>query len=90
MNKVQRKMNEHERLKNILPDAQTIKYADIIDNCRDKAIPENDNALRLLKDYQHLLLKIPLGNDALYELAKTTVSDCIIILQNETFNSSEK
>lgn len=90
MNKVQRKMNEHERLQKILADAQTIKYADIIDNSRDKAVPQNENALKLLKDYQHLLAKIPSGNRGLYELAQTTVNDCIIIVQHKTFYSSEK
>lgn len=77
LNRRQRKNKEHERLAGIHPDAQTIKYADIIDNSRDKAIPENDFAEKLMNEYKHLLRKIPNGHPALYQLALNAVNDAL-------------
>ncbi len=77
LNRRQRKEKEHHRLASIHPDAQTIKYADIIDNSRDKAIPENDFAQKLLNEYKHLLRKIPNGHPVLYQLANNAVNEAL-------------
>ena len=77
LNRRQRKEKEHHRLAGIHPDAQTIKYADIIDNSRDKAIPENDFAEKLLNEYKHLLQKISKGHPVLYQLANNAVNDAL-------------
>lgn len=77
LNRRQRKNKEHERLATIHGDAQTIKYADIIDNSRDKAIPENDFAEKLLNEYRHLLRKIPNGHPVLYQLANNAVNNAL-------------
>ncbi len=75
LNRRQRKEKEHERLASIHGHAQTIKYADVIDNSRDKAIPENDFAEKLLNEYKQLLRKIPNGHPALYKLAQEAVNN---------------
>lgn len=77
LNRRQRKNKEYDRLASIHEDAQTIKYADIIDNSRDKAIPENNSAEKLLTGYKLLLQKIPNGHPALYELANIAVNNAL-------------
>lgn len=81
LNRDTRKQMELERLAHIHPDAQTIKYADIIDNSMDKAVPENDFAPRYLNEYKKLLAVINEGNASLYALAKAEVNRALKKLQ---------
>ena len=69
LNRADRKKRERERLSGISPSAQTVKYADIIDNCRD--IVENDpNFSKVYLEECSLLLEtMDKGNKDLYKIA---------------------
>lgn len=69
----QRKEKEHERLAAVQPDAQTIKYADVIDNCIDIADSGDDFAPKFLQECRSLLKKMTKGNQQLYAEAKQVV-----------------
>lgn len=69
----QRQQLEADRLKMISPDGQTIKYADIIDNCDKIALEEPSNAQKSIKEYSNLLQVMHNGNIQLYGLAITAV-----------------
>lgn len=73
-NRRKRKKEEIKRLSMTTPDAQTIKYADVIDNCT--AIIEHDIefADRFLGECRDLLKKINRGNSVLYLRAIETVN----------------
>ena len=64
-----RKVKELERLKNIHPDAQTIKYADIIDNCEEIAAHDPDFAKVYLAECAAILRKLDKGHPVLYKEA---------------------
>jgi (p)ppGpp synthase/HD superfamily hydrolase len=64
-----RKGLERERLAKISPDAQTIKYADIISNLGD--LPDDDDFKETFRREKHLLLQVMVeGDPALLELAR--------------------
>jgi (p)ppGpp synthase/HD superfamily hydrolase len=73
LNRYTRKRKEQERLATISPDAQTIKYADIIDNCLE--IPAHDPgfAPRFLKECRDNLRVLTLGHPGLYQKALDAV-----------------
>lgn len=73
LNRRQRKEKEHNRLANAHPDAQTIKYADIIDNCMDIADSGDDFAPKFLMECRSLLHKMDKGNQELYQQAKSVI-----------------
>lgn len=76
MNRKERKIKEAERLHTIHPDAQTVKYADIIDNTVD--ITKNDKgfARKYLKEVKDILSGMKEGNAELYERAMHVVDNC--------------
>jgi guanosine-3',5'-bis(diphosphate) 3'-pyrophosphohydrolase len=78
-NRRKRKNKEAERLENTSSEAQTIKYADIIDNAPEIAEKDPDFARRFLYEYRALLKKLRKGNPDLYEKAIETVNACIAI-----------
>jgi (p)ppGpp synthase/HD superfamily hydrolase len=77
LNRRARRSREAERLSKVSPDAQTIKYADIIDNTMDIAKDETDFALTYLRECQQLLQSISDGNPHLYERAVNTVNESL-------------
>jgi (p)ppGpp synthase/HD superfamily hydrolase len=77
LNRRARRSREAERLSKVSPDAQTVKYADIIDNTRDIAKDETDFALTYLRECQQLLQSISDGNPDLYERAVNTVNESL-------------
>lgn len=81
LNRRQRKQKEHERLAHTSFEAQTIKYADIIDNSTDVVTQDPDFARTFLHEYQHLLQLITKGDAELYTLAVATVAQCRELLQ---------
>ena len=87
LNKSERKIREHGRLASTSAQAHTIKYADIIDNSRDKGIPANKDAFTYLKRFERLLMLIPNGNATLYSLAKHEVQSALkkLPVQTKTF-----
>jgi|SRR5690606_9120748 len=74
LNRRQRKAKENERLQKISPQAQTIKYADITDNCIEIVQHDTDFAPLFLRECQDVLDKLDKGNKALYRRAQEAVS----------------
>jgi (p)ppGpp synthase/HD superfamily hydrolase len=61
-NRKKRKQMEHERLTHICPEAQTIKYADILDNSKEITEKAPDFAPRYLQECLDVLEKTDKGN----------------------------
>ena len=81
-NRRKRKQKEVDRLSHASADAQTIKYADIMDNCPEIATKDPDFADRYLRECRHLLGKMRKGNHQLLEQALGIVHSCMILLKN--------
>ncbi len=64
-NRDKRKAQETERLRRVSPQAQTIKYADIIDNSKEIVPNDPGFAPRYLKECRTLLEALDKGNPAL-------------------------
>lgn len=76
LNRRKRKRREAERLGDVHPDAQTIKYADIIDNATDITPNDPDFATLYLNEASQMLSLMDKGHPELYERAKHTVQQC--------------
>lgn len=72
-NRRKRKKMEADRIALTRPDAQTIKYADIIDNCIEIVQYDADFGPQFLRECNALLTRIPNGNCELFARAKQTV-----------------
>ena len=81
-----RKTKESDRLANSHPDAQTIKYADIIDNSESIAGSGDDFAAKFLHECRTLLKKMKAGNPELYKKALETVNRAIDKLTDASAN----
>lgn len=68
-NRKKRKQNELERIKATSADAQTIKYADIIDNTREITICDPGFAPRYLKECLDILKVADKGNKELHQVS---------------------
>ncbi|TCK80798.1 HD domain-containing protein [Albibacterium bauzanense] len=77
LNRKKRKAKETERLEKSSSEAQTIKYADIIDNSIEIANYDTDFAPVFLSECKNTLERIPKGNADLYERAIKVVEDSI-------------
>lgn len=77
LNRRERKGKETERLAQISPEAQTIKYADIMDNSREIVQHDPDFARVFLNECRHLLKKIDKGNPALYKKTISAVEEAL-------------
>ncbi len=73
-NRRTRKAKEFERLLKISADAQTIKYADVIDNSVEIVRHDKDFARVLLYEYRTMLKSLNKGNADLYNKAVDTVA----------------
>lgn len=73
LNRDQRKSKEAERLAKTSANAQTIKYADIIDNCKEITAHDAHFAPVYLRECKHLLTHCSKGNKQLYDLARHTI-----------------
>lgn len=69
-----RKMMEASRLEHISPEAQLIKYADIMDNTNEIVDCDPDFAMTYLEECSMLLGKMILGDFELYKLVVQKVS----------------
>jgi len=76
LNRKERKKREAERMEKISGDAQTIKYADIIDNGLDITVHDRHFAPKYLTEVRQLLQKMKKGDQALYKRAVKTVEEC--------------
>lgn len=74
MNRRSRKEKEAERMANTSPGAQTVKYADIIDNSAEIAQHDGDFARVFLSECRNLLKKMNKGNAELYARAVKVVN----------------
>jgi guanosine-3',5'-bis(diphosphate) 3'-pyrophosphohydrolase len=77
LNRAERKKRENDRLAKAHSDAQTIKYADIIDNCIDIAANDRGFAPRYVNECRKLLSVINKGNADLYIRAKKTLETAL-------------
>jgi guanosine-3',5'-bis(diphosphate) 3'-pyrophosphohydrolase len=73
LNRSIRRSKEAERLEKASAEAQTIKYADIIDNAKEIVEHDADFAPVFLKECRHLIKKMKKGNKELREQAVTIV-----------------
>lgn len=67
LNRKERKQKELERIATTNPDAQTIKYADILDNSTEMAAMDEGFAHRYLKECLAILKVADKGDKGLYE-----------------------
>ena len=81
-----RKTKESDRLANSHPDAQTIKYADIIDNSESMSGSGDDFAAKFLHECRALLKKMRAGHPELYKKATDTVNLAIDKLSDASAN----
>lgn len=72
-NRDKRKYMESERLRRISGDAQTVKYADLIDNIPDMTDKDPEFARRYLQEARVLIDKMIKGNEKLRFRARKTV-----------------
>lgn len=76
-NRKKRKMKEAERIRKTSGDSQTVKYADIIDNCREIVQHDPDFAVVFLRECKGLLRVMQEGHRDLYKEAMQTVENCL-------------
>ena len=70
LNRARRKTLEARRLAHIQPDAQTIKYADMLDNSKDLVKDAPGFAGKYLSEMKQILEGMKDGNPTLYKRAK--------------------
>ena len=73
LNRKQRKAKEADRIRNTSLEAQTIKYADIIDNCKEIVTHDRQFAPIFLRECNHLLTIMKRGNNELREIAQELI-----------------
>ena len=76
LNRYKRKAKEHERLGKTSPDAQLIKYADLIDNTTDITDNDPEFAPRYIAEAKDILRRMKKGNFRLRQRALTVVQEC--------------
>ena len=76
-NRRKRKANEARRCEKTSEAAQTVKYADIMDNCTEIATQDPDFAKVFLFECKALLKKIPKGDNRLYLRTIESINSCI-------------
>ena len=72
-NRRKRKQHELDRLEKTSAEAQTIKYADIMDNAPEVAEKDPDFGQRFLRECRALLKRMKLGNAELHQKAVESV-----------------
>lgn len=76
-NRKKRKLKEADRIETTSASSQTIKYADIIDNCQEIVDQDPEFANRFLRECRDLLKRMPKGHPVLYRQAIDTVNACL-------------
>jgi (p)ppGpp synthase/HD superfamily hydrolase len=82
LNRRRRKDKELERVMQTSPEAQTIKYADIIDNSTEIVAHDPGFAQRYLSESLAILRKAGKGDQELHHIALKTVEGCLHELKN--------
>lgn len=75
-NRRKRRTKEAERLGNASKEAQTVKYADIIDNCPEIVREDPDFAERYISECTKIVQLMTKGDTALRQLAVETLNVC--------------
>lgn len=86
-NRRKRKQKEAERISHTSAESQTIKYADLIDNCTGMSKNDPEFAALFLRECRDLLKRIDKGDEQLYQRALSVVKNEIEAL-SEKRNSS--
>lgn len=76
-NRKKRKAKEAARIQKTSGDSQTVKYADIIDNCKEIVEDDPDFAGLFLLECKTLLRLMPQGHPELREEAISVVEECL-------------
>lgn len=82
-NRTQRKIKEVERIRDTSSQAQTIKYADIIDNTSEITLHDPDFAPRYLYECLEILKIADKGNKDLHKTALSEVSKKLCYLEKK-------
>lgn len=75
LNRDQRKAKERDRIAKTGGASQTIKYADMLDNCKDILVNDKHFAPKFLKECRSVLQVANKGNKKLYHLAVATINE---------------
>lgn len=81
LNRRSRKEKEAERLSHVSPEAQSIKYADIIDNVKDIVRQDTNFAKVYVQEAKKMLQMMTSGNPQLREMALNLVDKSILNLE---------
>lgn len=84
LNRCTRKTMELERLRTISAVAQTIKYADISDNCKEIPLHDPSFAVRYLKECYEILKALDKGNPTLRRKAINLVLSELEVAHNNS------
>jgi (p)ppGpp synthase/HD superfamily hydrolase len=82
-NRRTRKTKELERLERTSADSQTIKYADIVDNCKEIVANDPDFAGLFLRECSTMLKRLNKGNQQLYKQALETIGKEMQMLKKQ-------
>lgn len=77
MDRRSRKDREAARLSSVAPEAQSIKYADIIDNVTDIMREDTNFATVYVREAKKMLVEMKAGHPVLRERAMTLVDKCL-------------
>jgi (p)ppGpp synthase/HD superfamily hydrolase len=80
LNRRARKAKEADRLSQVSGDAQTIKYADIVDNATNIFIHDPDFATVFIQEGKWVLKRMLKGDPELYDRAMKVVNDCLELM----------
>lgn len=83
LNRRSRKEKESERMAAVSAEAQSIKYADIIDNVRDIVSQDMNFAKIFVREAKNMLKRMDAGNPQLREKALGVVNECLRNVKKE-------
>lgn len=83
LNRRSRKEKESERMAAVSAEAQSIKYADIIDNVRDIVSQDMNFAKIFVREAKNMLERMDAGNPRLREKALGVVNECLCNVKKE-------
>jgi guanosine-3',5'-bis(diphosphate) 3'-pyrophosphohydrolase len=87
LNRRARKLKEADRLSKISADAQTVKYADIIDNVTNIFVNDPDFAVVFIQEGRTALRKMEKGDQELFDKAMRMIDDCLDLMnEHEALN----
>lgn len=80
LNRRKRKLREAERLWSISPAAQSVKYADLIDNSTNLAVNDPGFGRRYLEEMNQILKNMDQGEKVLYQKALDTAKEVEVLV----------